>query len=149
MEKKTAQIVVSDIHLIKVEVVKQRLDVAAYKRIKKPGLNVGHRFLHNIDDERVKLSFVFSFQNAQKQAVLFFQIDFHFQISHLSNFYVLKEANLPVFNAQLVATLIGISFSTSRGIILEKLNNAGIPNVILPVVSPQAIMKNNNLKKGK
>jgi hypothetical protein len=40
-----------------------------------------------------------------------------------------------------IATLIGLCFSTARGIIFEKLNNSGIPNILLPVVSPQEMLQ--------
>ncbi len=140
MEKKVAPIVVKDIHLLRVDVVQQKLDVTAFKKHKQYHLTVGHKFLHNLDDERVKLEFVFSFDNSRSESLLFFQIDFQFHIAHLSNFYELKAVNQPVFSGLLVATLIGICFSTARGIILEKLNNAGISNIILPVVSPQEII---------
>lgn len=141
MEKKAAPIVVQDIHMLRVEVVQQKLDVIAFKKQKQHQLNVGHKLAHNLKDERIKLELVFSFENAQKEPLLFFQIDFHFQIQHLSNFYELKNEMHPVFSGLFVATLLGIAFSTARGIILEKLNNAGIPNIILPVVSPQEMMK--------
>lgn len=140
MEKKGAQIIVDEIHLIKVEVVQQRLDVANYKKQKKHQFKVGHKLLHSLKEDRVKLEFVFSFLDDQNQETLFFQIDFHFHIENLNNFYELKEENHPVFNGYFISTLIGICFSTARGIIFEKLNNAGIQNVLLPVVSPQDML---------
>jgi hypothetical protein len=143
MEKKVAPIVVKDIHLLQVEVTEQKLNVKAFKEEKKHKLNVGHKLLHNLKDERLKLEFVFSFNNGGDEPLLFFQIDFHFHIANLSNFYALKTENHPVFSGHLVATLIGICFSTARGIILEKLNNAGIKNILLPIVSPQEMLAQN------
>lgn len=140
MEKKLAPIVVKDIHLLHVEVTEQKLDVKAFNEEKQHQLNVGHKLAHNLEDERIKLDFVFSFNNQAEESLLFFKIDFHFHISQLTNFYELKDENHPVFNGHFVATLIGICFSTSRGIILEKLNNAGIKNILLPIVSPQEML---------
>jgi hypothetical protein len=144
MEKKTATIVVQNIHLLRVEVMQQKLNVIAFKKLKQHHLNVGHKMAHNLKDERIKLELVFSFDNSQKISLLFFQIDFHFHVNHLSDFYQLKEETQPVFSGHFIATLLGISFSTARGIILEKLNNAGIPNIILPVVSPQEMLTKTN-----
>lgn len=143
MEKKVAPIVVKDIHLLQVEVTEQKLNVKAFKEELEHKLNVGHKLLHNLKDERIKLEFVFSFKNGGEEPLLFFQIDFHFHIASLSNFYDLKTENHPVFSGHLVATLIGICFSTARGIILEKLNNAGIKNILLPIVSPQEMLSQN------
>ena len=39
-----------------------------------------------------------------------------------------------------VATLLGISLSTSRGVIFERLGKEGIADIILPVVSPQKML---------
>jgi hypothetical protein len=147
MENKLAPIVVRDIHLLKVEVPQQKLDVIAFKKEKEHKLNVGHKLSHNLKDERIKLEFVFSFNNESESPLLFFQIDFHFHIAHLDHFYELKEENPPVFSGHFVATLIGICFSTARGIILEKLNNAGIKNILLPIVSPQEMLTHTKPKK--
>jgi hypothetical protein len=144
MDKKNAPIIPHEIHLVQVEVVQQKMDLAAFKKNKSHQLNVGHKFLHNLKDDRVKLEFVFSFSNEQKQELMFFQIDFHFKVDHLQNFYELNAENKPIFHGHLMATLIGIAFSTARGIIFEKLTNAGVPNVLLPVVSPQEMLKKTN-----
>ena len=47
----------------------------------------------------------------------------------------------------MIATLLGISLSTARGIIYEKLESNGIPNVIIPVVSPQLMMTKGIYRK--
>ena len=146
MEKKLAPIIVNDIQLLLVEVTEQKLDVKAFKEEKQHKLNVGHKLAHNLEDERLKLELVFSFNNEADKTLLFFQIDFHFHISKLANFYELKADNPPVFSGHFVATLIGICFSTARGIILEKLNNAGIKNILLPIVSPQEMLTQNKKK---
>ncbi len=147
MENKLAPIVIKDLHLIHVEVSEQKLDVKAFKEEKQHNLNVGHKLAHNLKDERIKLEFVFSFNNQADETMLFFKIDFHFHIANLANFYELNEGNTPQFSTHLVATLIGICFSTARGIIFEKLNNAGIKNILLPIVSPQEMLTQNRPKK--
>ena len=53
MEKKLAAIVVRDIHLLKVEVPQQKLDVIDFKKEKEHKLNVGHKLSHNLKDERI------------------------------------------------------------------------------------------------
>lgn len=143
MEKKLVPIVVKDIQLLHVEVTEQKLDVKAFKQEKEHQLHVGHKLAYNLEDERIKLEFVFSFNNNAGESLLFFQIDFHFHIAHLANFCILKEKNQLAFSGHLIATLIGICFSTARGIILEKLNNAGIQNILLPIVSPQEMLSQN------
>lgn len=143
METKEALIIPKEIHLLKVEVVQQKLDLAAFKEYKKHKLNVGQKFLHNLKEDRVKFEFVFSFSGDHNQDLLFFQIDFHFHVENLKNFYEINKKNHPVFKTYFISTLIGISFSTARGIIFEKLNNAGLPNILIPVIAPQDMIITN------
>ncbi len=49
----------------------------------------------------------------------------------------------PIFNGLFISTLLGISLSISRGIIFEQFGRKGISNVLLPVVSPQKILKSD------
>jgi len=141
MEQKQLPIIPEDIHLQAIDVVQQKIDVKAFKSKKQHQLNVGHKMMHSLDDERIKMELVFAFNaTGIEEPLLFFQIDFHFHVEHLSNFYQLNAEKLPVFWIQLVATLLGISLSTGRGIIFEKLQNAGLANVIIPVVSPHKLL---------
>ena len=140
MEQKQAPIIPEHIHLLSMDVAQQKIDAQAFKKEKQHQLSVRHTVLHNLKDERIKLELVFSFVNANKKQLLFFQIDFHFKVDQLTNFYQLKEEYIPVFYISLIATLLGVSVSTARGVIFVKLQNAGISNVIIPIVSPQKIL---------
>ena len=48
--------------------------------------------------------------------------------------------NSPIFTGVLIATLLGVSFSTARGIIFERLSNTNMQGMILPVVAPQKML---------
>jgi len=142
---KTIKIIPEEIHLFKMEVLEQKIDVKAFKDAKQHKLEVAHAMMHNLKNERVKLQLAFSFKDNNKVELLFFKMDFHFNIENMDAFYELNNENTPVFAAQMVATLLGISLSTARGIIFEKLSNNGLPNVIIPVVSPLKML--NTTKK--
>ena len=137
---KAIKIIPEEIHFIKMEVLEQKIDVKAFKNAKQHKLEVAHTMMHNIKDERVKLELAFSFKDNNKIELLFFKMDFHFNIENMNAFYELNEKKTPVFAVQMVATLLGISLSTTRGIIFERLSNNGLPNVIIPVVSPQKML---------
>lgn len=138
--EKAPQIIAEEIHLLKIEVVQNKLDVSGFKKAQKPALGLGYKFMHNLKDERVKLELIFSFKDSKEQEILFVQIDFHFHIEKMDNFYQLKEENKPIFLAAMIATLLGICLSTARGIIFEKLESNGIKNIIIPVISPQKLL---------
>lgn len=140
MEHKQAPIIAEHIHLLTMEVTQQKIDAQAFKKQKQHQLNVGHKVLHNLKDERIKMELAFSFEDSNKNQLLYFQIDYHYHIEHLIDFYQLNQENTPIFFGPLIATLLGISLSTARGIIFEKLQIAGVGNIIIPVVSPQKMM---------
>jgi hypothetical protein len=139
MDKKPI-IIPEEIHLFKVDVIKSNIDAEAFNETKNHSLSVAHKMMHNLTDERVKLELAFSFKNENKVELLHFQLDFHFKIEKLDKFYTINEQQKPIFSGLLIATLLGICLSTSRGIIFEKCNNNGIPNILIPVVSPQKML---------
>ncbi|MFA7116607.1 MAG: hypothetical protein WC140_05180 [Bacteroidales bacterium] len=143
MKQKIKPIIPEKIHLLVIDIVKQKIDTQAYNKHKQHQLNVGNKVLHNLELKQIKMELSFSFENNDKTQLLFFQIDFHFKVENLVDFYQLNEKNLPVFSAQFIATILGISLSTARGVIFEKLQNAGIKNIIIPIVSPLKMLKNN------
>ncbi len=147
MPKKQAPINAKHIHLLKLDVLKQKLDVAAYNKAKEPKLQLGHRMLHKLKDERIKMEFVFSFENDKSIEVIHFQFDFYFHIEQLSEHYELNDDKQPIFSGMLIATLIGICYSTARGVIFERLKNAGVNNLLIPVIAPQDLMQSNRSKK--
>lgn len=140
MKQKQSPIIPEHLHLLAIEVVQDKIDVQKFNEQKEYQLNVGHLLSHNLKEERVKLSLALSFENLNNERLFFFEIYFHFHIQHLSDFYHLKEDKTSVFYAPLIVSLLGMSFSTARGIIFEKLHNAGVKNVIIPIISPQKML---------
>jgi hypothetical protein len=139
MEKQPT-IIPEEMHLFKVDVVKSNINSEAFKNKLNHTLGIGHKMMHNLKDERVKLELAFSFEDDNKVQLANFQIDFHFKVEKLENFYSINAENKPVFSGLLIATLLGICVSTSRGIIFEKCNNNGIENLLIPIVSPQKML---------
>jgi hypothetical protein len=142
--EKAPQIIAEEIHLLKIDIVQNKIDVSGFKKTPKPNLGIGHKFMHNLKDERVKFEMVFSFKNNKEQEILFVQIDFHYHIEKMDNFYKINNENKPIFYGLMIATLLGICLSTARGILYEKLESNGIKNIIIPVVSPQKLLTNSH-----
>ncbi|WP_299664621.1 hypothetical protein [uncultured Polaribacter sp.] len=97
--------------------------------------SVAHNTRHNLKDERVKIELFINLLSHQEIGVKF-HIDFHYNITDLKNHYELNENEIPLFSGQFIATLIGISFSTARGIIFQQLQETNFKGMTLPVVSP-------------
>jgi len=139
--KKESQIIAEQIHLLAIKNTQFRLLSKEFRKAQKHHLGVVHNVLHNLNNQMVKLDLTLSINDGQHKEVLFLQTSYHFQIDNLKDFYEINEKNIPVFSAPLIVTLLGISLSTSRGILFEKLNSSGIHNIIIPVVSPVKLLQ--------
>ena len=138
-----SKIVAEEIHLLKIDIVHNKMDVTAFKKANKPNIGIGHKVMHNLKDERIKIELAVAFTDHKEQELMGMQIDFHFHIENLENFYELKEQNNPTFFGWMIATLLGIAVSTSRGILYEKFQSNDIHNVLIPVISPQSLLQSN------
>lgn len=142
---KAAPIIAEEIELFHIDIIKSEIKEAG--KITNPdyNLNVAHKTSHNLQDERVRIKLLIHLANKQTEAgknEASFEIDFHFKIKNLDNFFSFKEeSKIPIFAANLIATLLGISFSTVRGLLYERLANTNFQGVILPVVSPGKMLK--------
>ncbi|RLD63416.1 MAG: hypothetical protein DRI95_11720 [Bacteroidetes bacterium] len=138
-------IVPGNIKLFHIKVLESEINVSANtleKVIYK--INVGHSIKHNLKEERIKIGLMVNIIGEINKKDIdikaHFSIDFHYEIKNLSEFYSVDEKNNPKFSGFLIATLLGISFSTARGIIYERLRKTKLAGVILPVVSPQKMI---------
>ncbi len=74
-----------------------------------------------------------------------FGIDFHFHIDNLNDYLVHKEGNEVEVDSVLGSNLCAISYSTARGIILEKMHGTYFDGVILPIVDPSQLLLSVNI----
>lgn len=72
-----------------------------------------------------------------------FLIDFVFVVENLPDFFIPYKDGFQV-HAILGATLLGISFSTARGIVMERTKGTPLAGFILPVINPaQSLLQAN------
>lgn len=143
--RKEALIIAEEIELFHIDILKSEIKEAG--KISKPDYNleVAHKTSHNLKDERVRIKLLIVLSNKQKEIGVneaSFEIDFHYKIQNLDKFYTINEdRKMPIFASNLVATLLGISFSTVRGILFERLASTNFKGVILPIVSPGKMLE--------
>ncbi|MGB5931340.1 MAG: hypothetical protein WBH03_24380 [Cyclobacteriaceae bacterium] len=73
-------------------------------------------------------------------------IEFHYHIENLEDFLI-KDDEMPgcySVDGALGATIAGISYSTSRGIILERTQTTDFRGVILPVIDPGKLLQGDS-----
>lgn len=69
-----------------------------------------------------------------------FRIDFLFRVNELETFTT-KEGDQVTVSGALIATLAGIAYSTSRGLINDRLSASPLKGVILPVIDPKELLR--------
>ena len=68
-------------------------------------------------------------------------IEFHFMVENLDSFLIHEKQNQVKIDGILGNTLASISYSTARGIILERLQGTYFDGVVLPVIDPNHLME--------
>lgn len=129
------------IHLTKIEPQEFDINTLKFKNAKDYNLGIGHRLFHNLDENRLKLDLNCSLHDNDEEKLVNLNIDFHFHIENLKDFYTLNDNGLPMFDTALIATLLGIALSTTRGVLFEKLSTQGISDIIIPVFSPMKMLQ--------
>jgi len=72
-----------------------------------------------------------------------FTIDFYIHVANFDDFIV-KEGDKKTVHASLGSTLMGIIYSTARGIILERTHGTYLNGTILPVINPHKLIQNSD-----
>lgn len=127
------------IHLIDITAVQDFLQVDASIASENPLMKVAQKVQHDLDQQLVKvtLQITLSTSNELRASLLY---DFVYKVENLPDFIVDKDEKT-VFTAQFIGTLLGISYSTMRGIFYQKFKELNIPEILLPVLNPNDLLK--------
>jgi hypothetical protein len=145
----TKQIIPENIHLKDIIFIKDEMIVLDKKLKSKPEYNfsIAHNTQHNLEKEAVKIRlFIDLFGEINGEKINQggnYEVDFYFKIDNMSNHYETIE-NHAIFDGIFISTLLGICYSTMRGILLQKWEKTILEGIILPVIS---IPKLLNTKK--
>jgi hypothetical protein len=133
------------IHLLRIEPIE-----ASISDLKEPfnqeesiDMKIAHISAHNLDENGflLGLDVILTLTDRKPEKTARFRYNFHFAIDNLKQMYSFKEEGEPTFSRQFAATLAGISYSTLRGIIFEKLFNSSWGSVTVPVINPNKILE--------
>ena len=145
----TNLIIPENIHLKDIIFIKDEMIILDKKLKLKPEYNfsIAHNTQHNLEKEAVKIRlFIDLFGKIDGKKINqggTYEVDFYFKIDNMFNHYETIENNA-VFDGIFISTLLGICYSTMRGILLQKWENTVLERIILPVIS---IPKLLNTKK--
>lgn len=105
-------------------------------------LGVSNHFFHNLEESNIKINLDIHLKSKDDKSFANFEFEFFFHINNMEKYYQLENEE-PIFEGSLVTTLFSVSYSTSRGIIFEKLKNTMWSENILPIISPIKLLNNN------
>lgn len=74
-------------------------------------------------------------------------IEFHFAVDNFQDFVLEDEKKGSYIDKVIGGTLLGIAYSTARGIVLERTQNSYLGGALLPVIDPIAAVKENVRKR--
>lgn len=109
-------------------------------------ISVGFKFFHNLDKEilSVSLHILYDYQkeeNDLKISLLDYKGTFDFHIKNLNN--ILKiEKDGTNFPDVILETVLGISISSGRGIIIAKTAGSFVNKFYLPILDARELLKN-------
>lgn len=133
------------IHLLRIE--PKEVSISDLKEPYNPkesiDMKIAHISAHNLDEKGflLGLDIVLTLTDRVPEKIARFRYAFHFVVDNLEEMYSLNEDKEAVFDKQFAATLAGISYSTLRGIIFEKLLNSSWGSVTVPVINPNKILE--------
>ena len=142
---KNVKIIPENISLFHLNIVESKvIDTLRDKNISF-NVNVAHTTMHNLQDQKVKIGLLIDIQgqtsNDKNIAKAHFNIDFHYQIVDLDHYYKIDKNEEIKFAGSFISILLGISFSTARGLIYEHLSNTNLSGLILPIISPGKMLQ--------
>lgn len=150
MSKRKSVIVPEKIHLVSINIIKAHLD-AAEGFLDQPARASTFAFgmAKDIANDpetnrsRYRLYFTLEAQDAEGQALglkVEYGIEFHFYVENFQDFIHYPATGQPRIDAALGATLLGIAYSTARGIVFERTRGTFFDGILLPVIDPFKVL---------
>lgn len=96
---------------------------------------------------RIRLNVDITARNKKKEelsANYEFGLEFHFQIDDFESYISYDDDNIPQIDQILGHSMLGICYSTARGIIYAKTEVSVLSGILLPVIDPAVLMKDSH-----
>jgi len=135
----SGEIISEKIHLRRIISQREYFDNHCELKDKEFELHIAQKVQHHLEKKSFKISLLLMF-SCREDRFAEYMYDFIFDVENMLDFLVDVE-NKQVFTGQIVGTLIGISYSTLRGLVYSKLNETNLNGFILPVINPNDILK--------
>lgn len=135
------------IHILSINIIKAHLETSE-EYLENPEkvspeafeFGFGRDIAHNFDAGRSRYRLYFHLNGKNKAGedmglTVDYGIEIHFLVENFETFVKKSEGRVQL-DADLGATLLGMAFSTARGIIFERTRGTFFEGIILPVIDP-------------
>lgn len=127
------------IHLLDITPQQDFLQVTEAIAHENPLMKVAQKVQHDLEQQLVKVTLQITLSTDAELKASFFY-DFVYKVDNLSE-YIVGNEEKTVFTAQFVGTLLGISYSTMRGIFYQKFKELNVSEILLPVINPNDLLQ--------
>lgn len=160
MSKKKPIINPERIHVITINIIKAHLDTSETflenpRKIEAFEFAVAKEIAHNFQEGRSRYRLFFTLNALDPKETplgveIEYGIEFHFYVENFKDFIRQSEEGVVQIDAALGATLLGMAYSTARGIVFERTRGTFFEGVILPVIDPfELLLEKKKLKPNK
>ena len=156
MIKQTAKVIPSKIKVVAVQLIKAHFDAGDSFLEDKPkpasfSFGMAHDLGYNAREQlsRCRLFINLEALDAKDNPLgptLEYGLEFVFQLGNLQDFIAEETDTGPKMAASIGATLLGMAYSTARGIIYERTRGTYFDGVLLPVIDPYEALVSMNQK---
>lgn len=100
----------------------------------------------NLEDKLAKADFIINIQSDSKgdnefEASGDFHLVFIYRIENLAELAILDKNNRVDLNPSLANALSSVTYSTSRGILITRLQGTALQNFVLPIINPNNLLR--------
>lgn len=139
------------ISIVEFKMVKGQVDVPEeFENANVEGHHVDNtlQFGFNLDEKLVKADFTIELKTKSKgqnvkEATGNFHLVFIYHVENLSDLAKPDDKNLIELHPGLANALSSVTYSTSRGILLTRLQGTALQNFVLPIINPNSLLHNN------
>lgn len=106
-------------------------------------MKLGKDIKYNFDDKMCRVILDFEFDSSSddnEKAKAIFSIEIHFKIENMEELCAHSDTGVTI-DMTLPAHLVGMAYSTSRGIVYERLQSTPFKGLLLPVIDPYKEME--------
>lgn len=139
-------IIPENLHLIQINWINQNTVISPKKFKNNPNYDfqVSYNMMHNLDKEIVKIGLFIDMSGEVEGKTINqggnYEIDFLFKIDDMQSHYQIID-NKAIFDGVFVGTLLGVSYSTVRGMLFNSWKDTVLEKVILPIISIPELLK--------